>query len=153
MNTYKGRSLPHYPGTILFFGTTDSHSTQPVRIFCLSHSILTIFQGELEHRRVKLYYSRTNRNEATSQMTQLERRESALLKISHAERIPPISTLENPMPIPSVEPEPTSKSGKRKRKSRAPPKKVFPVLDFQDSTVISLCHAACTAMSSKIPEN
>ncbi|KAJ6538579.1 hypothetical protein B0H10DRAFT_1669333, partial [Mycena sp. CBHHK59/15] len=86
MNTYKGHSLPDYPDTILFFGTTDSYSTQPVRIFCLSHSILTIFQGELEHRRVKRYYSRTNKNKATSQMTQLERRESALLKIPRAKR-------------------------------------------------------------------
>ncbi|KAF7326767.1 hypothetical protein MVEN_02595700 [Mycena venus] len=118
METYKGHSLADYAATILFFGTTDSYSTQP---------------GELEHRRVKRYYARTNKNDATGQMTQLERRETALLKISRAEHIPPISTLENPIPIPSVEPEPTGKSSKRKRKSRAQPKKVLPALDFADS--------------------
>jgi hypothetical protein len=83
-------------------------------------------------------------------MTQLERHESVLLKISRAERIPPILTLENPVSIPSVEPEPTSKSGKRKRKSRAPPKKVLPVLDFQDSEALPYtppevhCHISMT---------
>jgi hypothetical protein len=43
METYKGHSLADYAATILFFGTTDSYSTQPVRIFFLPHSSLTIF--------------------------------------------------------------------------------------------------------------
>ncbi|KAF8205902.1 hypothetical protein K438DRAFT_1578500, partial [Mycena galopus ATCC 62051] len=46
MDTYKGHpkrhSLPDYPATILFFGTTNSYSTQSVRFFCLPHSRLMI---------------------------------------------------------------------------------------------------------------
>jgi hypothetical protein len=55
-------------------------------------------QGELEHRRVKCYYARTNRNDAVGQIAQLERRDAALLKMSrdqqHAQNIPPIETIE-----------------------------------------------------------
>ncbi|KAF9475264.1 hypothetical protein BDN70DRAFT_769086, partial [Pholiota conissans] len=36
-------------------------------------------KGELEHRRVKRYYARTNKNNAVRQMTRLERREHVLL--------------------------------------------------------------------------
>ncbi|KAJ7448896.1 hypothetical protein B0H11DRAFT_2161975 [Mycena galericulata] len=39
-------------------------------------------QGELEHRRVERFYARTNKNTAVRQMTVLERREQALLRIS-----------------------------------------------------------------------
>ncbi|KAJ6457005.1 hypothetical protein C8R47DRAFT_1248481 [Mycena vitilis] len=123
LETYKLHSLGDYTRTVPFFGTTDSYSTQP---------------GELEHRRVKRYYARTNKNEAVTQMTQLERRESALIRLTRekqeAERIPPISTLENPVPTPPTEPE-TAPTRKRKRPSRAAPKieKVSPVLDFADS--------------------
>ena len=35
-------------------------------------------KGELEHRRVKRFYARTNKNNAVHQMTRLERREQAL---------------------------------------------------------------------------
>ncbi|KAJ7697053.1 hypothetical protein B0H17DRAFT_1197774 [Mycena rosella] len=122
METYKGHSLGDYVRTIRFFGTVDSYSTQP---------------GELEHRRVKRYYARTNKNDAVGQMTQLERRESALLKISRekleAERIPPISTLENPVVVPAAEQPVPPTTGKRKRKLRTAPKKVQPTLDFAES--------------------
>ncbi|KAJ6559288.1 hypothetical protein B0H10DRAFT_2240500 [Mycena sp. CBHHK59/15] len=64
--TYKLHSLGDYVRSILWFGTSDSYSTQP---------------GELEHRRVKRFYARTNKNRAVRQMTQLERRESSLLRI------------------------------------------------------------------------
>ncbi|KAJ7331379.1 hypothetical protein DFH08DRAFT_708356, partial [Mycena albidolilacea] len=43
-------------------------------------------QGELEHRRVKRYYARTNKNHAVRQITQLERRETALLRIASRAR-------------------------------------------------------------------
>ncbi|KAJ7742183.1 hypothetical protein DFH07DRAFT_964704 [Mycena maculata] len=66
LSTYKLHSLGDYVPTILLFGTSDSYSTQP---------------GELEHRRVKRFYARTNKNRAVRQMTQLERRESALRRI------------------------------------------------------------------------
>ncbi|KAJ7101338.1 hypothetical protein B0H15DRAFT_936529 [Mycena belliarum] len=111
METYKGHSLGDYVRTIKFFGTVDSYSTQP---------------GELEHRRVKRYYARTNKNDAVGQITQLERRETALRKMAQAE-VPPIATIEDPTP---VEPEP---GRKRKRKSRAAPKKTQPYLDFTES--------------------
>ncbi|KAJ7616889.1 hypothetical protein B0H17DRAFT_852803, partial [Mycena rosella] len=38
--------------------------------------------GELEHRRVKRFYARTNKNRAVRQMTQLERRETYLMRTS-----------------------------------------------------------------------
>ncbi|KAF5384836.1 hypothetical protein D9615_000907 [Tricholomella constricta] len=63
MFTYKIHALGDYTRTIKWFGTTDSYSTQP---------------GELEHRRVKKFYARTNKNQAVRQMTKLEQRERAL---------------------------------------------------------------------------
>ncbi|KJA20606.1 hypothetical protein HYPSUDRAFT_141916, partial [Hypholoma sublateritium FD-334 SS-4] len=60
----KLHALGDYVNTIKLFGTSDSYSTQP---------------GELEHRRVKKYYARTNKNCATRQITRLERREHVLL--------------------------------------------------------------------------
>ncbi|KAJ7728798.1 hypothetical protein DFH07DRAFT_757144, partial [Mycena maculata] len=39
-------------------------------------------QGELEHRRVKRFYARTNKNRAVCQMTLLEWRETALMRIA-----------------------------------------------------------------------
>ncbi|KAJ7151509.1 hypothetical protein C8R46DRAFT_1229045 [Mycena filopes] len=64
--TYKFHSLGDYWSTIPWFGTSDSYSTQT---------------GEREHRRVKRFYARTNKNTAVRQMTVLERREQALLRI------------------------------------------------------------------------
>lgn len=63
MCTYKIHSLGHYIAAIARFGTTDSYSTQVVN---LNFSILIEFtdfpfQGELEHRRVKRFYARTNK--------------------------------------------------------------------------------------------
>ncbi|KJA20593.1 hypothetical protein HYPSUDRAFT_101131, partial [Hypholoma sublateritium FD-334 SS-4] len=60
---YKLHALGDYVRMIRMFGTTDSYSTQ---------------SGELEHRRVKRFYARTNKNTAVHQMTRLERREYAL---------------------------------------------------------------------------
>ncbi|TCD70859.1 hypothetical protein EIP91_001167 [Steccherinum ochraceum] len=68
--TYKHHALGDYPDTIVMFGTTDSYSTQ---------------QGELEHRRVKRFYARTNKNNAVKQITNLHRREEAMR--SRKERI------------------------------------------------------------------
>ncbi|KAJ7218251.1 hypothetical protein B0H12DRAFT_1001581, partial [Mycena haematopus] len=70
LHTYKLHSLGDYTSSVRWFGTSDSYSTQP---------------GELEHRRVKGFYARTNKNKAVRQMTQLERRNTTLLRIaSHA---------------------------------------------------------------------
>ncbi|KAJ7649427.1 hypothetical protein DFH06DRAFT_1282942 [Mycena polygramma] len=67
LETYKFHSLGYYMPSILWFGTSDSYSTQP---------------GELEHRRVKRFYARTNKNKAVRQMTQLERRETTAVRIA-----------------------------------------------------------------------
>ncbi|KAJ7053136.1 hypothetical protein C8F01DRAFT_1375308 [Mycena amicta] len=61
MLTYKLHALGDYIISILWFGTLDSYSTQT---------------GELEHRRVKRFYARTNKNRAVRQMTLLERRDT-----------------------------------------------------------------------------
>jgi hypothetical protein len=83
-------------------------------------------QGELEHKRVKAYYARTNKNDAVGQITQLERRDTALLKISReqkeaakkADNIPPVASIPQ----------------KRKRpQGRKPAQKTFPALDFAES--------------------
>ena len=45
--------------------------------------VLIKTKGELEHRRVKRFYARTNKNNAVRQMTRLERREKALRRLIH----------------------------------------------------------------------
>ncbi|KAH9942660.1 hypothetical protein B0H21DRAFT_710231 [Amylocystis lapponica] len=61
--TYKLHALGDYPETIRRFGTTDNYTTQI---------------GELEHRRVKRFYARTNKNNHPSQIAKLQRREQML---------------------------------------------------------------------------
>ncbi|KAJ7244602.1 hypothetical protein B0H12DRAFT_1236060 [Mycena haematopus] len=63
LQTYKLHALGDYVPAVRWFGTSDSYSTQP---------------GELEHRRVKGFYARTNKNKPLRQMTQLERRNTTL---------------------------------------------------------------------------
>ncbi|THH19983.1 hypothetical protein EUX98_g8669 [Antrodiella citrinella] len=63
--TYKLHALGDYLVSIIFFGTTDSYSTQP---------------GELEHRRVKRYYARTNKIKAARQIARQQRREEEMRK-------------------------------------------------------------------------
>ncbi|KAJ7290637.1 hypothetical protein C8J57DRAFT_1611754 [Mycena rebaudengoi] len=132
MFTYKGHSLGDYFRTIRFFGTVDSYSTQPVSWNWLNWGIIDKFcsaQGELEHRRVKRYYARTNRNDAVGQITQLERREAALLKIArdqqHAQNTPPIETIETP-----------SNGTKRKRPGTKPAQTVLPTVDFAETEAL-----------------
>ncbi|KAJ8692097.1 hypothetical protein PTI98_009438 [Pleurotus ostreatus] len=60
MATYKHHSLGDYVPSIRRFGTTDSYSTQP---------------GELQHRRLKVFYVRTSKNKALRQMTKHEAHE------------------------------------------------------------------------------
>ncbi|KAF8151063.1 hypothetical protein BJ912DRAFT_1071771 [Pholiota molesta] len=63
LSLIKLHALGDYVRTIMMFGTSDSYSTQ---------------SGELEHRRVKRFYARTNKNRAVRQITRLERREHML---------------------------------------------------------------------------
>ncbi|KAK7447687.1 hypothetical protein VKT23_013943 [Stygiomarasmius scandens] len=62
-STYKFHALGDYVSTIASFGTTDSYTTQT---------------GELEHRRVKMFYARTSKNKAIKQITRLEQRQHNL---------------------------------------------------------------------------
>ena len=52
-------------------------------VLIISYLILIQTKGELEHRRVKRFYARTNKNNAIRQMTRLERREHALRRLIH----------------------------------------------------------------------
>ncbi|KAF7966317.1 hypothetical protein HWV62_39183, partial [Athelia sp. TMB] len=67
--TYKIHALGDYVQTTRRLGTTDSYSTQT---------------GEREHRRVKRFYSRTNKRNAIRQVTKRERRETRLLRARRA---------------------------------------------------------------------
>ncbi|KAJ7707073.1 hypothetical protein B0H16DRAFT_1345505, partial [Mycena metata] len=86
-------------------------------------------QCEQEHKEVKAFYQRTNKNDAVGQITQLERREAALQKLTRqkneAARIPPIATVE--------EPAPETSGQKRKRGSQTPAKEILPTVDFVES--------------------
>ncbi|KAK7064901.1 hypothetical protein R3P38DRAFT_3302318 [Favolaschia claudopus] len=105
LDTYKLHALGDYIHYIPFIGTSDSWSTQT---------------GELEHRRVKRFYARTNKNTAVRQMTVLERREQALAKIAR--------TLGKILP-PSPPPAPFASTKKQKKKALKPQMS----LDFAES--------------------
>jgi hypothetical protein len=82
--TYKLHALGDYVKTIWRFATSDNYSTQV---------------GELEHRRVKRFYSRTNKFEFQQQITRHERRERLLrgIVIRNAETLglPPPNSLKS----------------------------------------------------------
>ncbi|RPD56887.1 hypothetical protein L227DRAFT_587910 [Lentinus tigrinus ALCF2SS1-6] len=68
LNTYKFHRLGDYPRCIRRFATTDGWTTQT---------------GELEHRRVKRFYSRTNKNsEFAGQIAKHQRREALIYKVA-----------------------------------------------------------------------
>ena len=82
MCTYKIHSLGHYIAAIARFGTTDSYSTQVVNF---NFSILIEFtdfpfQGELEHRRVKRFYARTNKRKTFGRQIATQQWRERLLK-------------------------------------------------------------------------
>ncbi|KAF7292067.1 hypothetical protein MIND_01232800 [Mycena indigotica] len=109
LTTVKMHLIGYYPLEIPFFGTTDSYSTAP---------------GELEHKRGKGFYSRTSKNGAVTQISNLERREAELLriqtKVQAAAAAPPIATLDT--------------SSKRKRgTAKARAKSTGTTLSFADS--------------------
>ncbi|KAL4261253.1 hypothetical protein AB1N83_010639 [Pleurotus pulmonarius] len=66
MNTYKMHALGDYVETIRNLGTSESYSTQV---------------GELEHRRVKRLYSRTNKNNYEEQIAKQEQRQRTLREV------------------------------------------------------------------------
>jgi hypothetical protein len=84
LSTFKGHSLGDYVKTIRYYGTTDSYSTEPVRIHIYPFWTCTDpfhSQGELEHRSPKARYTRTSRKRFIKQMTQIERRQARLRRI------------------------------------------------------------------------
>ncbi|TFY53971.1 hypothetical protein EVG20_g9898 [Dentipellis fragilis] len=78
MSTYKMHSLADYPGAIRRLGTLDNYNTQT---------------GELEHRRVKRFYSRTNKIKFTLGITKQQQRERILHRMR--EQDPHIQQLKN----------------------------------------------------------
>ncbi|GAB1524343.1 hypothetical protein RhiTH_007496 [Rhizoctonia solani] len=85
MDTYKVHSIGDYIPTILEYGTTDSYSTQI---------------GELQHRRVKGIFARTNKQgDTTSQMTSIERIQATLRRMKED-----LDSLYNPQPQPTLTP-------------------------------------------------
>lgn len=83
--TYKLHALGDYVNTIREFGTTDNYTMQVV---CPSLYIQKwhtpdkyVTKGELEHRRVKCFYSRTNKQRFISQITKHQRRKQLLQRI------------------------------------------------------------------------
>ncbi|KAF7422998.1 hypothetical protein PC9H_011162 [Pleurotus ostreatus] len=66
MNTYKMHALGDYANTIQQLGTSESWSTQV---------------GELEHRRVKRLYGRTNKNKYEEQIAKQEQRQRTLREV------------------------------------------------------------------------
>ncbi|KAK7020396.1 hypothetical protein R3P38DRAFT_3549619 [Favolaschia claudopus] len=73
LDTYKLHALGDYIHYIPFIGTSDSWSTQT---------------GELEHRRVKRFYARTNKNTAVRQMTKKARKALLSLDFADSESLP-----------------------------------------------------------------
>ncbi|KAH9834205.1 uncharacterized protein C8Q71DRAFT_797981 [Rhodofomes roseus] len=69
--TYKWHSLGDCPFAIPWFGCLDGVNTQ---------------QGEMEHRQVKRFYVRTNKNQAARQIARRQRREHQLLKMLQRDR-------------------------------------------------------------------
>ncbi|TFY52773.1 hypothetical protein EVJ58_g9823 [Rhodofomes roseus] len=70
LKTGKWHGIGDYPYTIPWFGTHDNTNTQ---------------QGEMEHRCVKRFYVRTNKNQAARQIARRQRREHHLRKILERE--------------------------------------------------------------------
>lgn len=84
ITSVKHHFLPDYVREIREFGTTDSYSTEPVRLSIIGHlSLLTYeyFQPELEHRKPKSRYVRTSRKLFTRQLANLERRQVRIRRI------------------------------------------------------------------------
>ncbi|TFY73276.1 hypothetical protein EWM64_g10736, partial [Hericium alpestre] len=119
LNTYKYHVMGDYSPMIRRKSTTDNYSTQ---------------RGELEHRRVKKFYARMNKNGATKQITQLERRERL------AQRLRAIP----------AHPKPTTASLKRKHRS-APYDRDVP--EHEDTLLTTVEHSYNIGLTQNSPTN
>ncbi|GLB33254.1 hypothetical protein LshimejAT787_0101380 [Lyophyllum shimeji] len=103
MSTYKLHALGDYVKTISMYGTTDNYSTQV---------------GELEHRRVKRFYARTNkRRQFAAQIAKHQLREQRLWKMrTQQQTTRDASTVPTNSPaVPFEESEPLPPSPPTKR--------------------------------------
>jgi hypothetical protein len=87
--TYKLHALGDYAASIRLFGTTDSYTTQIVRVSSCS-AILTILtlcvsQGELAHRFIKMLYRSTNKHDTSTQLVRQERRHARVVRQQSSE--------------------------------------------------------------------
>ncbi|KAJ7053545.1 hypothetical protein C8F01DRAFT_921943, partial [Mycena amicta] len=73
LSTYKWHSMGDYVSQIFRIGTHDSHNSQIVWIPP---------QGEAEHRRLKRFYVKTNKNRPDFQVARNERRQQILRKLA-----------------------------------------------------------------------
>jgi len=88
--TYKLHVLGDYAASIRLFGTTDSYTTQIVRVSCsatLTIFILTlcILQGELAHRLIKMLYRSTNKQDTSKQLAKQEQRHTCVRRQQSSE--------------------------------------------------------------------
>lgn len=82
LQTYKFHALGDYVSTIRQYGTSDSYSSEPVRVLPFVSGLnLLIFQGELEHRSPKARYRRTDRKLFVKQLTRIERRQARIRRV------------------------------------------------------------------------
>jgi hypothetical protein len=111
--TYKVHALGDYVKAIWRFGTTDNYSTQVVstNIFLGLDVLDILIQGELEHRRVKRFYARTNKFQFTAQIAKHQQRERILRKIRHrvqqanaTQAKPAVVAFEESEPLPQTPP-------------------------------------------------
>ena len=95
LNTSKYHNLGHYPKAIRSFGPTDNYNTKTVGLpsplisnlnSCQNlTNIVDDYQGELEHRRLKQFYARTNKNsQFASQVASEVRRQAIINKIGQS---------------------------------------------------------------------
>ena len=86
--TYKLHALGDYVSTIRQRGTTDSYSTQMVRVSLIStptHSHYFL-KGECEHRRVKRFYARTNHRLVAKSISSQEARQRLVRRLTKTKK-------------------------------------------------------------------
>jgi hypothetical protein len=88
LNTYKFHAMGDYVRTIKLFGTTDSFTTQIVRILFPNpqgqRGTYVIGQGELAHRALKAIYPLMSKLDTPAQLAKHERRRHVLRQVREA---------------------------------------------------------------------
>lgn len=88
LNTYKFHALGDYAAYIRKYGTTDNYSTQIVGLsisFLKNLSAYLSIKGEVEHKRVKKFYPRTQKKQYTKGIAKQIERERVLKLISQSD--------------------------------------------------------------------